>query len=171
MMFVQRRIAAQQVARDFVVTAQVFADTFVQYIASDEGNLAAEVRAHRRREACAAVWASIRATFDASGFTETERLAVLPLVRAALIPFWQKHCNREEGLGELFDGRATHYLRNRDPDSQLKTAARIMQEVVAALDGDAARVLPVRTLTALLAHRMLTDLRRLGEIKANYTIE
>ena len=171
MMFVQRRIAALEVARDFVVTAQAFADTFVHNIAAEDARLDAAALAHRRRETCAVVWAAIIATFDASGFTETERRAVLPLVREALIPLWQKHCGREQDLGEAFDRRAALYLRGRDPDSQLKTASRIMNEMVAALDPDAARLLPVRTLRALLAHRMLTDLRRLGEIKANYTIE
>lgn len=171
MMFVRRRIAAADIARHFVETAQTFADTFVQYIAVEDASVDAAVLLHRRRETCAAAWAAIVATFDASGFTETERTAVLPLVRQALIPFWQKHCGRDEDLSESFDKRAVHYLRGRDPDSQLKTAARIMNEVVSALDPDAARLLPVRTLTALLAHRMLSDLRRLGEIKASYTIE
>ncbi len=171
MMFFQRRIAAQEVARDFVVTAQAFADTFVHYIAADDERIDRTVLAHRRREACAAVWAAILATFEASGFTETERATVLPLVREGLVPLWHKHCGRDESLSEVFDRRATHYLRERDPDSQLKTASRIMNEVVAVLDADCARLLPVRTLTALLAHRMLTDLRRLGELKSNYTIE
>jgi hypothetical protein len=130
-----------------------------------------DVLAHRRRETCAAVWAAIVATFESSGFTKKERDLVLPAVRDALIPFWHKHCGWSAQIGESLGTRAAQYLRERDPDSQLRTATRIMNELVATLDLDGARLLPVRTLTALLAHRMLTDLRRLDTLKANYSIE
>jgi hypothetical protein len=172
MMFVnERKIAARDVARDFAVTAQAFADTFVQYIAADESDVDPEVLAHRRRETCAAVWAAILATFEVSGFTEAERNTVLPLIQETLMPFWQKHCGRADDLADVLAARAKHYLRERDPESQLKTATHIMTGVMEAIGPGAGRMLPVRTLTALLAHRMLTDLRRLGEIKASYSIE
>lgn len=166
-----RRISAQEVARDFVVTAQAFADTFVQYIAAEELARDAAVLAHRKRESCAVVWAAIVATFEASGFTAADRGLVLPLVRDALMPFWHAHCGRDAQVGEALAERAAHFLRERDPDSQLKTATRIMNELMTVLDVEGAQLLPVRTLTALLAHRMLADLRRLDEVKANYSIE
>jgi hypothetical protein len=169
MMWRPRKIAAPDLARDFAVTAQAFADSFVQYIAAEEMALDADILAHRRRETCAAVWASIEATFAASGFTDAERAIVLPLVRDSLLPFWHKHCGSVD-VDEMLGARVTHYLRDQDRHSQLKTATSIMNGLIAALDADASRLLPVRTLTALLAHRMLSDLRRLEEIKAGCTI-
>ena len=40
--------------------------------------------------AYALIWAAIEATFMSSAFTEEERTKVLPLIRDALVPAWQK---------------------------------------------------------------------------------
>lgn len=170
-MWQQRVTAAKDLARDFVVTAQAFADTFIQYVGAD-GNGEDVVRVgHRRRETCAAVWAAIVATFDASALTEDEKVRVVPLVRETLFVYWEKYCGSEsETLASILE-RSDHYLRHSDRGSQLKTATAILNELVGSLDEEGARLLPARTLTALLAHRMLSDLRRLNEIKAGYSIE
>jgi hypothetical protein len=171
MMWQHRAMRAKDLARDFVVTAQAFADTFIQYVAADgHGEMIARV-GHRRRETCAAVWAAVVATFDASALTEDEKARVVPLVRETMFVYWAKYCGSEmDTLAGILE-RSAHYLRHSDRGSQLKTATAILNELVASLDEEGARLLPVRTLTALLAHRMLSDLRRLNEIRAGHAIE
>jgi hypothetical protein len=166
-----RKMSAQELARDFVVTAQAFADTFIQYVSADhtEGNPALVV--HRRRETCAVVWASIIATLDASALGDDERTKVTPLIRDALVPYWRKYCMDDLDFMAGMLARSDHYLRRHDPHSQLKTATGLMNELLANIDPVAAELLPVKTLTSLLAHRMLSDLRRLNEIKSGHTIE
>jgi hypothetical protein len=172
MMFWQhRKMTAQELARDFAVTAQAFADMFVQYVAAESHSGDILLVDQRRRETCAAVWAAISATFDASALSHDERIKVVPIVRDALLPYWQKHCAKESDLVGKITERSTHYLRSRDSSNQLRTATGIVNDLLASIDTQAAKALPVKTLTALLAHRMLSDLRRLNEIKSMYAIE
>jgi hypothetical protein len=165
-----RRLAARDLARDFVVTAQAFADTFVQYVVAEQVGESATIVAHRSQETCAAVWASIQATFMSSALSDEEREQVLPLVQEALVPNWRKYRADELDFTARVIERASQYLCHYDPDSQLKTATGLMNQLMDSIDRPAAELLPVRTLTALLAHRMLSDLRRLNEIKAGNTI-
>jgi hypothetical protein len=46
-----------------------------------------------------------------------------------------------------------------------------MRDLLEAIDPDAPRALPARRLAAMVAHRMLGDLQRLNEIKANHSID
>jgi hypothetical protein len=170
MLWQHRRLSADEVARDFSVTAQAFADTFVQYVAAAHGPEPDAVVESRRRETCALIWAAIEATFLASAFTEEERMKVVPLVRDALVPGWRKYRVDSDDFITRVRERSGAYLHHRDAFSQLKTATAFMNELVSSLDAEAVRLLPVKTLTALLAHRMLSDLRRLNEIKAGHSI-
>lgn len=166
-----RKLAATELARDFAVTAQAFADTFIQYLAAEAVGDDSMVLSRRRQETCAAVWASIEATFLSSALGAQERGKVLPLVREALVPNWSKYRSDEFDFTSRVLERAGEYLAYYDQHSQLKTATGILSELVASIDRPAAELLPVRTLTALLAHRMLADLRRLNDIKAGHQIE
>ena len=165
-----RKLAAVDVARDFSVTAQTFADTFVQYVAADHGAEPVEALETRRRESCALIWAAVEATFAASALTEEERVKVVPLVRDSLVPAWRKYRAASDDFITRVRERSAVYLRHQDPLSQLKTANGFMNELVANLDAEAVKLLPVKTLTALLAHRMISDLRRLNEIKSGHAI-
>jgi hypothetical protein len=170
MLWQHRKLTADDLARDFAVSAQTFADTFIQYVAPPNVGEDAAVVARRHFESCALVWALIKATFIASALTLDECAKVVPLVRDLLIPNWRKYY--PDGRFSIDDirARAADYLRHQNPLSQLKTATAFMYELVASLDEDGARLLPVKTLTAILAHRMLSDLRRLNEIKAGHSI-
>ena len=170
MFWQHRRLSAEDVARDFAVTAQTFADTFVQYMAAAHGGESPRVVEGRQRESCALIWAAIEATFLASAFTEEERTKVVPLVRDTLVPAWRKFRVDGEDFITRVRERSAAYLRHQDSLSQLKTATGLMSELVANLDPETVQLLPVKTLTALLAHRMLSDLRRLNEIKAGHSI-
>jgi hypothetical protein len=166
-----RKLAAQDLARDFVVTAQAFADTFIQYVAAEPVGESATLISNRRMETCAAVWASIIATFTSSALSDEERDKVLPLVREELVPGWRKYRAGDLDFTARVIERSRDYLRHYDPHSQLKTATGLLNEMLASIDRAAADLLPARTLTALLAHRMLSDLWRLNEIKSAHTID
>jgi hypothetical protein len=172
MMFWQpRRMTAHDLARDFVVTSQAFADTFIQYVAAEHIGESAALVLNRRMETCAVVWASILATFEASGLGTEEREKVIPLVRDGLVPYWRKYGADDFAFTSHVLERSSEYLRYLDPHSQLKTATGLMRQLLATIDPAAAELLPVRTLTALLAHRMISDLRRLNEIKSGHNID
>jgi hypothetical protein len=162
---------AMDLARDFAVSAQSFADTFIQYIAPQNGNCKPEELLRYRREGCAALWAASVATFEASALTDQEKVLVVPIVRQELLAAWNKHCAGDAGnLYEIAE-RSTHYLRNHDRSSQLLTATNIVNALLEAIDPEAARAVSTKRLTAMIAHRMLSDLKHLNEVKARYSIE
>lgn len=170
MFWQHRKLLADEVARDFCVTAQSFADTFIQYVAAAHGGETAEVVEQRGRESCALIWAVVEATFRASAFSEDERTKVVPLVRDALVPGWRKYRGDSDDFITRVRERSGDYLRHADQHSQLKTATAFMNELVSNLDAETVRLLPAKTLTALLAHRMISDLRRLNELKSGHSV-
>jgi hypothetical protein len=170
MFWQQRKLPADDAAREFSVTALGFADTFVQYVASTQGAASASVGEARRVEACALIVAAVQATFTASAFTREETAKVVPLVRDSLVESWHTPGADNVQFSLRVRERSDTYLRHQDSLSQLKTATRFMMELVANLDAEARELLPVRTLTALLAHRMLSDVRRLNELKSGFSI-
>jgi hypothetical protein len=170
MLWQHRKMSADEVARDFSVTAQTFADTFVQYVAASHGGESDVVVENRRRESCALIWAAIEATFVASALTEEERMKVVPLIRDSLVPAWRKYRVDSDDFITRVRERSAAYLRHQDAFSQIRTATGFLQELVSNIDAEAVRLLPVKTLTALLAHRMLADVRRLNELKSGYSI-
>ena len=169
--FASRTMAAQDLARDFVATAQSFADTFVECIASQSQSTDSDELQQHRRESCAALWAAVVATFEASALSDTDKARVVPLVRQEMLAAWNKLCaNDPARVGEITE-RSPHYLRDQDRSSQLTTATNIMKNLLEAIDPLAARALPVKRFAAMIAHRMLSDLRRLNELTLEYQIE
>jgi hypothetical protein len=170
--FVSRpKMRAEDLAKDFVGSALSFADTFVQYVSPATKVERLEDIQQRRRESCAAVWAAIVATFEASALTDQERARVIPLVRHQLLADWNKHCANDPAHLDEIAERSTHYLRNHDRSSQLATATNITKDLLQAIDPAIARSVPMKRLAAMIAHRMLADLRQLNEIKASNFIE
>jgi hypothetical protein len=165
------RVSAQQLARDFVATAETFADSFIQHLVPENATEDADVLLARRREACAALWAAIVATFEASALTDREKARIVPLVRQEILAAWNKHCASDPALLYDIRERSNHYLRNSDRSNQLATATNLMRDLLEAIDPEAARALPARRLAAMVAHRMLGDLQRLNAIKADYSID
>ena len=167
----QGRMSAQELARDFVSTARTFADVFVQFVAHESEAVDAGVLLGRRREACAALWAAVVATFDASALTDQEKARIVPLVRQEMLAAWNIHCAGDPAVLYEITERSSHYLRNIDRSSQLKTATNLLKELLQSIDAEAASALPARRLAAMVAHRMLGDLQRLNEIKAGHLID
>jgi hypothetical protein len=164
-------MSAQELVRDFVSTAETFADSFVQQLVPENEKDGADVLLGRRREACAALWAAIVATFEASALTDREKARIVPLVRQELLAAWNKHCSGDPALLYDITERSNHYLRNSDRSSQLTTATNLMRDLLEVIDPDAAHALPAKRLAAMVALRMLGDLQRLNEIKASHSID
>jgi hypothetical protein len=169
--FALARMSAQELARDFVSTARTFADAFIQVIAPENGADEADVLLARRREACAALWAAVVATFDASALTDQEKARIVPLVRQEMLGAWNEHCAGDPAVLYDITERSTHYLRNIDRSSQLRTATNLLNDLLGSIDSEAAQTLPARRLAAMVAHRMIGALQRLNEIKAGHSID
>lgn len=164
-------VDAIDVARDFVSTANSFADTFVQHISPDDAAVSPAELQRRRRRVCAAVWAAIVATFEASALTDQEKARILPVVRQEMLAAWNKHCVVDPSAQEEIIDRARLFLRNHDRSSPLRTATAIMKDLLDSIDPKAVQTFTTKRLAALLAHHMLEDLRRLNEIKSTHSIE
>jgi hypothetical protein len=112
------------------------------------------------------------AALDASALSKHEREQLTPMLLEVLLPFWQKRCADEPGIPGLLAERATHYLRHRDPASQIKTAASLVNGLMHRLGiAPTTQVSLGRSLTALFAHRMLADTHSINEVRARFGIE
>ena len=168
MLFSQRKIPAAQLARNYAPALETFADELHEQMTSDGRTLSAD----QQREVCAAVWAAIRTTLDASALSDGERKKLAPLIFATMVPHWRKHCATEADIHEVLQQRSSHYLRNRDLASQLKTASNIVNVLMDTVgNGRSSRSARERLLATHIAYRILEDLQDLNTLKANHIIE
>jgi len=163
--------SAEDVARDFATSAGNFVDTFVHLVVPDETAIDPAERDQRRREVCAAAWASFVATFDSSALTDREKARIVPLVRQDLLMTWMKHCAGDPAHLDDITERSTHYLRHHDRASQLATAMAIVKDLLGAIELEGTRAGFARRAASMIAHRMLVDLGRLNDLKAKFTID
>jgi hypothetical protein len=165
-------ISATQLAREYGVSLNEFADDVVILLAQLNADEVQTGAAERCREVCAAVWSAMAGALDASSLTIREREQITPLLIEVLLPFWRKHCADEPDIPKLLASRAAHYLERRDPNSQIKTAAHIVNGLMMRLAiAPATQVALGKTLTALFAHRMIGDVLRINDVRARFGIE
>jgi hypothetical protein len=168
----QRGVSATQLAREYGVSLNEFADDVVILLGQLDASALTAAPDERGRESCAAVWTAMVAALDCSTLTAPERAQITPLLLDALLPFWRKHCADEPDIPRLLADRAAHYLEQRDPTSKIKTAANLAHGLMTRL-GVAAEIQATlgTTLTALFAHRMLGDVHRINQVRARFGIE
>jgi hypothetical protein len=168
----RRGISATQLAREYGVRLNEFADDVVNLLAQlDPSEVTAEP-AERCRESCAAVWTAMVAALEASSLSAAEREQITPMLLEVLLPFWRKHCADEPDITALLAKRAAHYLERRDPASQIKTAANLVNGLMLRLGiAQSTQVELGETLAALFAHRMLGDIHRINDVRARFGIE
>ncbi|HTU66100.1 MAG TPA: hypothetical protein VMF52_09130 [Steroidobacteraceae bacterium] len=149
-----------------------FADDVVNLLGQLTDDEVSASAGERCRESCAAVWTAMVAALDSSSLSGEERAAIQPMLLDVLLPFWKKHCADELDIPALLADRATHYLERRDPSSQIKTAANLVNGLMDRL-GVAADTRPSlgTTLTAVFAHRMIGDVHRINDVRARFGIE
>lgn len=168
----RRGISAVQLAHDYAVSLNDFADEIVTLLAALPQSDATAPQADRCRESCAAVWAAMVSALDSSSLTDDERARLTPLLLDVLLPFWRKHCSDDEDIPALLTKRAAFYLRNRDPASQIRTAAQLVNRLLETIGiSEAMHMSLATTLTASFAHRMLGDIHRINEVRSRFGIE
>jgi len=168
----RRGMPAAQLAREYGASLNEFANDVVNLLAQLDESVIAADPAERCRESCAAVWAAMVAAFDASSLTKPEREALTALTQVALLPVWKSHGANEPDMPALLEARAAHYLRHRDPASQIKTAANLVNSFMLRLGiAPTTQVSLGKSLTALFAHRMLGDTHRIDDVRAHHDID
>jgi hypothetical protein len=165
-------ISASELARNYGVSLNEFADQVMRLLARAEADPPAVRAAACRREVCAAVSAAMTFALDASRLTPEERTVLDPLLREVLIPFWNKHCAADGSVAEYITSRADFYLTRRVAGSQVKTAVSIVTLLVEALEFPAERRAElVQALAPSFAHRMVADVFRLNEVRGRYGLQ
>ena len=168
----RRGISAAQLARDYAVSLNEFADDVVNLLNQlDESQVSADA-AERCRESCAAVWGAMVVALEASSLSTEEREQLTPMLLNVLQPYWKKHCADEVDIPALLSARAAVYLQQRDSASHIKTAANIVNGLMLKLGvAPPVQVSLGRSLTALFAHRMLGDIQHINDVRARFGIE
>lgn len=168
----KRGIPASQLARDYGVSLNEFAEDVIATLARLDGEGApARCTAHRR-EICAAVSAAMAASLDSSSLSIEERQKLQPLLHEVLIPFWTRHCAGDSGSAPYIAARAEHYLATRVQGSQVKTAVNIVASLLDALEVPAERRSTfAKSLSPAFAHRMVGDVYHLNDMRSRLGIE
>jgi hypothetical protein len=168
----KRGISASQLARDYGVSLNEFADDVIATLARLDGQGAAARSGAHRREICAAVSAAMAAALDASMLTHEERDKLQPLLHEVLIPFWTRHCAADCDAPSYITKRAEHYLAGRIEGSQVKTAVNIVANLLEALEVPAEkRSTFAKSLAPAFAHRMVGDVYHLNDMRSRIGIE
>jgi hypothetical protein len=165
-------ISASELARNYGVSLNEFADEVIALLARLESDLPAARFAARRREVCAAVSAAMSFALDASTLTPEERARLDPLLREVLLPFWNKHCTADQDAAAYITERSGFYLSNRVAGSQVKTAVSIVTLLADALELSAERKTElIQKLSPAFAHRMVSDVYRLNDVRSKFGVQ
>ena len=168
----KRGISASQLARDYGVSLNQFADDVIATLARLDGAGATARSSAHRREICAAVSAAMAAALDASMLTHDERQKLQPLLHEVLIPFWTRHCSADCDAPSYITRRAEHYLAGRVEGSQVKTAVNIVASLLEALEVPAEkRPTFAKSLSPAFAHRMVGDVYHLNDMRSRLGLE
>jgi hypothetical protein len=168
----RRAISAAKVARDFADNLAPFIESVHGLISQLDERESPASPADRCRETTAALWAATIITLNASALRVDERDALIPLLFAALVPYWSRHGGPNDCDAGEFQGCAQKYLTGRQERSQVTSATAIATQLLDVLHvSQVGRRRLARRLSALLAHRMLGDIHRLNEIKLHFGIQ
>lgn len=170
---IRRGIPASQLARDYGLSLNEFADSVIASIGKEWSGQDDAGRAFRRREICAAVSATMIAALDASTLAPEEREKLQPLIHEVLLPFWNRHCAQEDPeFARYINSRAEHYLQGRVPDSRVKSAIAIVGALLDAIEApELLRPALKERLVPAFAHRMVGDVYRINDVRRKYGIE
>jgi hypothetical protein len=165
-------ISASELARNYGVSLNEFTDEVLALLARLERDAPAERVLAHRREVCAAVSAAMTFALDASTLSAEERDKLDPLLREVLLPFWNRHCASEQGAAEYIAARQSFYLAHRVAGSQVRTAVSIVTLLAGALDLPAdQKDQLIRSLSPAFAHRMVSDVYRLNDLRAKFGVQ
>jgi hypothetical protein len=158
-----------RLARDFGTLLGDFTEQ-VDVLLTQPGVECARSVPEIRREVCVAVWAAITAAFEASAMSREEKQKLAPLLQEKLIPFWEKHCASDPDVAQRMSERASVYLEQRNPRSQVATATHIVQRLLDEIGATRKREL-ARRLIPLFAHRMLGDTHHINDLRMRFGLQ
>jgi hypothetical protein len=165
-------ISASELARNYGVSLNEFTDEVLALLARSESDAPAERVVARRREVCAAVSAAMTVALDASTLSPEERGTLDPLLREVLLPFWSRHCAAEPDPAAYIAARQSFYLANRVAGSQVRTAVSIVTRLADTLELPAGcKAELIQALSPAFAHRMVSDVYRLNDLRARFGVQ
>jgi hypothetical protein len=168
----KRAIPASELARDYAVSLNDFAEEVMALLARIDNDPRPARSSMRRREICAAVSAAMTAALDASTLTAEEREKLDPLLREVLLPFWNKHCASDENAACYIVERRAHYLAMRVAGSQVKSAVNIVATLLDALElSEEQKAELTPTLAPSFAHRMVADVYHINDVRARLGLQ
>jgi hypothetical protein len=170
---IRRGVPASQLARDYGVSLNEFAESVIGLIGKEWADADDAMRAKHRREICAAVSAAMVAALEASSLAAEEREKIQPLIAEVLLPFWTKHCAKDDpDLAVYIASRASHYLDGRVDNSRVKSAVNMVNTLLAAIEAPE-QLQPAlkERLVPAFAHRMVGDVYRINDVRRKYGIE
>lgn len=163
---------ASQLARDYGVSLNEFADDVIATLARLDGEGAPARTPGHRREICAAVSAAMAVALDSSSLSAEEREKLQPLLHEVLIPFWTRHCAADAEAAPFIAKRTEHYLASRVQGSQVKTAVNLVAALLDSLEVPADRRSTfAKSLSPAFAHRMVGDIYHLNDMRSRLGIE
>jgi hypothetical protein len=165
-------ITASELARNYGVSLNEFTDEVIALLARLDDD-PAPLRGHaRRREVCAAVSAAMKFALDTSTLTPEERAKLDPLIHEVLLPYWKKHCEADADAAAYITERSGFYLSKTAPGSQVRTALAIVQSLVDELGiPDARKPELMRVLAPSFAHRMISDVHRINDLRTRFGVQ
>jgi hypothetical protein len=156
-------------ASAFAATSQAFIQAFLSQLAGAVGDNA-KLEDRWRAEGCAAMWAAIQSAFLISTLRANERAVTLSLIMKYMAPFWLKHCPQSGNVELRLTTRASEYLRLSRSGNIVGSANSIVSALLRSEGcSELARPLTERMLASVLAHRMLTDVRRIDLYAARHS--
>lgn len=161
----KRGRTVDDLAREYGVSLNEFAEQVTELMAHLKEQDATASLPHRRREICAAVWAAMLASLQASELSEEERQKVMPLLLDVLLPFWKEHCAPAPDIAVMLNERSMHYLKGRDAKSHVRTAANIVSDLLEVIGAEeSAKEKLAKSLIPVFSLRMLGDIQRINSV-------
>jgi hypothetical protein len=169
---IRRGTPASQIARDYGVSLNEFATAVIDVVRDAGPPLTPDGEVARRREVCAAVSAAMLLAMDASALSDEERGRLEPLINEVLRPYWNRHCGIDAEAASYVTSRSTHYAARKVPGSQVKSAVNIVGALLEAIEvAETKRLALAERLVPAFAHRLVSDIYRINDVRARHGIE
>ena len=166
-----RVVPATQFAKDYSAGVVERAELLLKHIADLSSDQASSPVAHRRKEVCAMVWATIVAAFEVSDFDKADQDKLVPLVLQIVLPHWQTHFVSESEMRDFLSKRIFAYLGDKHPNNPLEAASAMIQELSTAIGASSHMAQGFGLiLTPLIAQHILSDTKLFNRIKRDCRI-
>ena len=116
-----------------------------------------------RAEACAAAWAAIQTTIDASALTPEDRTRLKPITLETLHRHWHQDDPERTPPLETVDARARDYLNLQNADGPWASTNGILDALWERLSLDPAHTWLSKIAVSFQALRMVEELHRLHD--------